>query len=228
MAQRPGFSGALFDEIERWSGLGLGMASVASGYSRSRLTDEESGRPAETDVVTLSDLMRVLPGATAVIAGTVQATLFDLVAAVEEQLSRASAAASELQFTAAPIRALHAWLSHLDERFRDEQAQRAEKAAEFIAQVGPETTSELLSRVDMNMVLSDVDMDALVERVTVERVLERVDINSVVSDVITELDTANLLREGTGAIASDTLDSIRTLPGAAGRMAGRVVRRPGT
>lgn len=228
MANRPGFSGALFDEIERWSGLGLGLATVASGYSRSRLPDDPASPAATTEVVTLSDLLHVLPGATAAMAGSLQARLFDVVAALEERASRLSAAASEVTFTAAAVRALHTWLTGLDERFRSEQAERAEKAAAFIAHVGPETTAELLTRVDMNTVLGDVDMDELVERITVERVLERVDINSLVTDVITELDTANLLREGTGVIASNTVDSIRTLPGAATRMAGRVVRRPGT
>lgn len=225
---RPGFSGAIFDELERWSGLGLGIAGVASGYTRSRLVEPSDADEQASDAVTLADFAAVLPGATATVAASVQSTLFDVVATLEQRINEMSAAASGVEFTAAPIRALHAWLTGLDEQFRSKQAERAEAAAEFLATVGPETTAELLSRVDMNMVLSEVDMDALVERVTLERVLERVDVNSLMSDVLTELDTANLLREGTGVIASNTVDSIRNVPGAAGRLAGRVVRRPGT
>ena len=86
---------------------------------------------------------------------------------------RRPAAASTIEFTGRPIRALYAWLQRPDRLFRDRQAQRAEQAAQFPPPVGPETTSELLSRVDMNFVLSDVDMDALVDRVTMERVLKR-------------------------------------------------------
>lgn len=218
---RPGLSGALFDEVERWSGLGLGIAGLASGYTRSRLVDNEP-TDSDTDTVTVSDLAAVLPGAAATIAATVQSALFDLVAALEQRLSDASAAASQMEFTGRPMRALHRWLSELDRQFRDKQAERAEQAAQFLATVGPETTAELLSRVDMNMVLSEVDMDALVQRVTLEKVLEQIDVNALMAEVLADLDTANL----TGALASNTVGSIRTLPGAATRIAGRVVRRP--
>ena len=228
MAKRPGISGAIFDELERWSALGIGLAGLASGYTRSRMVSEETEDAQGAETVTLADLITVLPGAAASLAAAFQSALFDLVAGVEDRLNRASETASQVEFTGRPMRALHAWLSGLDRQFREQQAQRTEAAAAFLATVGPETTSELLSRVDMNMVLSEVDVDALVERMTVERVLEKVDVNTFMTDVITELDAAGLLRESTGALASQTVGSIRTLPGAATRMAGRVVRRPNT
>ena len=224
MADRPGRSGALFDELERWSNLGLGLAGLASGYTRSRMVEDEQPAANSEDVVTLADLLAVLPGATVSLASAMQSALFDVVSQVEDLLNRASAAASQVEFTGRPMRALHAWLTDLDRQFRDKQAERAEIAAEFLATVGPETTAELLSRVDMNMVLSEVDMDALVDRVTLEKVLEKVDFNSVVADALTQIDATDL----TGVLATTTVDSIRTLPGAATRMAGRVVRRPGT
>lgn len=229
MGKRPGLSGAIFDEVERWSGLGLGLAELASAYTRSRLVHEEADpeEPSE-EHVTLAHLMAVLPGAAVSIAEAFQAALFDVVAEIEHRVNRASAAASRIEFTGRPMRALHAWLSRLDQEFQARQAERAEQAAQFLAKVGPETTAELLSRVDMNFVLSEVDMDALVDRVTMERVLEKVDVNTFISDVIAELDTTGLLRDSTGALASQTVDSIRTLPGAATRIAGRVVRRPST
>lgn len=201
--------------------MGLGIAGLASGYTRARLGETEP-TPREDDVVTLADVASVLPGALALIAEAAQNSLFDLVAALEHRLNEASAAASRVEFTGKPMRAVYAWLTQLDEQFRIRQAQRAARAAQFLATIGPETTAELLSRVDMNMVLSEVDMDALVERVTLERVLDKVDMNALMADVLADLDTANL----TGAIASNTVDSIRTLPGAATRIAGRVVRRP--
>ena len=220
---RPGFSGAVFDEVERWSELGLGIAGLASGYTRSRLFDHEP-TPRREDVITVADLLAALPGATATLAAALQGALFDVVADLEHRVNEASAAASRMQLTGRPIRALHDWLTTLDQQFRNRQAQRAEQAAQFLATVGPETTAELLSRVDMNMVLSEVDMDVLVQRVTLEKVLEKVDMNALMADVLADLDTANL----TGALASNTVGSIRTLPGAATRIAGRVVRRPTT
>lgn len=211
----------MFDELERWSGLGLGIAGLASGYTRSRLIEDEASERDE-EAITLADMAAVLPGATATLVAMVQGAIFDVVSAVEQRINDASAAASKVEFTGRPMRRVHQWLSELDQQFRDRQAERAEQAAEFLATIGPETTAELLSRVDMNMVLSEVDMDALVDRVTLDRVLEKVDVNALMADVLADLDTANL----TGALASNTVDSIRTLPGAATRIAGRVVRRP--
>lgn len=224
MANRPGLSGALFDELERWTGLGMGLAGLASDYTRSRMVDQPPAQTDEDEAVTLADFITVLPGAAVTVAGAVQAALFDLVAALEQRVNELSATASRVEFTGRPMRAAYALLSALDAQFRDRQAERAEQAAEFLATIGPETTAELLSRVDMNMVLSEVDMDALVERVTLERVLEKVDFNQVVADALTQIDATDL----TGVLASSTVDSIRTLPGTATRIAGRVVRRPGT
>lgn len=224
MANRPGFSGALFDEVERWSGLGLGLAGLATGYVRSRLSDESPPEHAQDDAVTLADLAAVLPGAVVGLTAAAHSRLFDLIASLEQRANELSASASSVEFTGRPIRALYSLLAGLDAQFRAAQSERAEQAGRFLATVGPETTAELLSRVDMNVVLREVDMDALVQRVTLERVLDKVDFNQVIADALAQLDPSDL----TGVLASSTVDSIRTLPGAATRMASRVVRRPGT
>jgi hypothetical protein len=224
MAQRPGLSGALFEEIQRWSDLGLGLAGLATGYTRSHLVEPGEPGSESTEAVTLAGLLALLPGATATVGAAIQETLFDLVSKVEHGLEQASSAASSVEFTGRPMRLLHDLLARLDQEFQVKQEQRAQAAAEFLAAIGPQTTAELLSRVDMNMVLSEVDMDALVERVTLERVLEKVDFNAVVADAVTQIDATDL----TGVLASSTVGSIRTLPGTATRIAGRVVRRPGT
>jgi hypothetical protein len=227
MASRPGVTGALFDEMERWSGLGLGIAALASGYTRSRLVVDGSREARDEDTVTLADLITVLPGAVASVATAVQSALFDAVAQVEDHVNRASGAASRIAFTGPIVKAVYARLSDLDRDFQQRQADRAAEAAAFLAEIGPEATAQLLSRVDMNMVLSDVDMDALLDRVTVDRVLDKVDVNSLMSEVLAELDATGLLREGTGVIAATTVDTIRNQVGTATRIAGRVVRRPG-
>lgn len=215
-------SGALFDELERWTGLGLGLMGLATGYTRSRLVEPSDEELSEDAALTLADLIAVIPGAAATVATALQARLFDVVAALELRLNEASALASQVEFTGRPMRALYGVLAALDGQFRATQAERAEQAAEFLATVGPETTAELLSRVDMNMVLSEVDMDALVQRVTLERVLEKVDFNSVMADALNQIDPTDL----TTALASSTVGSIRSMPGTATRLAGRVVRRP--
>ena len=70
----------------------MGLAALASGYTRSRLVDDEQTQAGDADVVTLADLLAVLPGATASAAAAVQSALFDAVAQVEDLLNRASAA----------------------------------------------------------------------------------------------------------------------------------------
>ncbi len=202
----------------------MGLVGLASDYTRSHLIEgtDEQAEPGE--VVTLARLLAVLPGATATMTAAAQSVVFDMVAALEHLMNRATAAASSVEFTGKPIRRLYESLADLDAQFQSKQDERAQAAAEFLARVGPHTTAELLSRVDMNMVLSEVDMDALVERVTLERVLEKVDFNAVVADALAQIDATDL----TGVLASNTVGSIRTLPGTATRIAGRVVRRPGT
>jgi hypothetical protein len=228
MGRRPGVTGALFDEMERWSGLGMGLAALATGFTRSRLVDQDGSVLGPDEPVTLADLLRVLPGAAASVAAAVESVLFDVVAQVEDRVNRASGVASQVVLTGPVIRSLYVWLSGLDREFQEKQQERAELAAEFLAEVGPEATAELLSRVDMNMVLSDVDMDALVDRVTVDRVMDKVDVNGLMSEIIAELDATGLLRESTGAIAATTVGTLRNQVGTATRIAGRVVRRPGT
>ena len=114
-----------------------------------------------------------------------------------------------------------------DRLFRDRQAQRAEQAAQFLATVGPETTSELLARSGHELaMLSDVDMDALVDRVTMERVLEKVDVNTFMGDVVTTWTPPGCCAREPAHWRRRPWIRSASLPGAATRIAGRVVRRP--
>ena len=58
------------------------MAGLATGIHRSRLVEADEAANDDSEVVTLADLMAVLPGATAAVAEAVQNALFDLVSPV--------------------------------------------------------------------------------------------------------------------------------------------------
>jgi hypothetical protein len=69
-------------------------------------------------------------------------------------------------------------------------------------------TATVLERVDLRQVV-----DAVVTRVdlqeVVDAVLTRVDLTAIVSQVLDEIDLAELIRESTGTMASDTVQSVR-------------------
>ncbi len=78
---RPGASGLLLDGVERWTGLGLGLAEVAASYSRATLAgaeadvadDDVAGDDPGDGVLLAADLLEVLPGACAALALRVHA-----------------------------------------------------------------------------------------------------------------------------------------------------------
>lgn len=251
--KRPGVSGAVLDRVQRWTDLSLGIAGLAAGYSDRVLDDGGEESTTGAAELTLADVVALVPGAALAVGATVQGCLFDLIAAAEEHLNRSSDIALRMPVTGHLLPAIYRWLADQDGQFRHAQEERTQRAADFLATAGPHTLGELLlrvdldtvlanvdmdavlanvdmhsavSRVDMDSVLANVDMDAVMRRISVDDLLERVDINAVITDAIRELDTTGLLRESTGALASTTVGQLRTQVGAAGRMAGRVVRRP--
>jgi hypothetical protein len=249
---RPGVSGLILDNAERWSGLALGLAELVTGYSQ-RTLEQTLGEPSSSANVAVgpADVLKVLPGATAALALRLQHAAFDQWARVESTASSAAEMVGLQRVTDPLWRQLHAVLAHLDDEFKAEQSARAELAQEFLAAAGPQTLQELLSRVDLDAllagvdleaVLDRVDLDALLERVDLdavldrvdldrvadridlERLLERVDVNELAAAVIADVEVAGLLRDGTGAIANSTVGVIRSQVEGVSK---RLTRRPG-
>ena len=247
--RRPGASGVVLDEVERWTALALGVAEVVTAYSTSTLAEVEtdgddgesqSAAESEPDELSTADLMRVVPGALAVLTLRAQNRAFDAITGTEGLITAAFARIGAIRITSPLLTRVQRRLADLDAEFRAEQAERAEVAATFLAAAGPRTLDELLARIDMEAVLDRIDMeavldridmeavldrvdlDAMVERVDLDAVIERVDVNDFMSGVIQEIQVAGLLRDSTGAIATTTVDVLRTqVGGVANRITGR-------
>lgn len=255
---RPGASGMVLDEVERWTALTLGLAEVVTSYSTSTLSQvadveaadgvpgpvessaEQAGATGTARELNAADLVRVLPGAVAVMALRVQSRAFDVITGTEAAVTSILGRLGAVRITSPFLTRVQGALADLDSEFRAEQAERAQVAATFLAAAGPRTLDELLARIDMEAVLDRVDMeavldrvdmeavlervdlDAVIERVDLDAVIERVDVNDFMSGVIQEIQVAGLLRDSTGAIATTTVDVLRTqVGGVANRITGR-------
>jgi hypothetical protein len=93
---------------------------------------------------------------------------------------------------------------------------------EFLARVD---VSALVDRVDVNEVLRRVDVDALVGRVDVNAVAGRIDMDALVAHT----DLGAVIAQSSGGMAAEALDAARSsavgLDGFVDRWVGRVVRR---
>ncbi len=250
ISPRPGSTGLVFDGIDRWLTLVLGIGEFVTSYSQETLGNTENrnlGRQLDgadddaTEGPSAADLLSVLPGAGVVLMLRVQRGIFDAVAGAEKLVSDQITRFGAVRLSSPMLRRVHGFLAGLDEQFKAEQRQRATLAADFLAAAGPETLDALLARIDLEAVLHRVDLDAVVERVDLDQVLQRVDLDEVVSrvdvdqvvskvdvnelmsGVIGELEVAGLLRDSTGAIANSTVGVLRNQVGG---VANRITRRP--
>jgi hypothetical protein len=79
---------------------------------------------------------------------------------------------------------------------------------------------EVLDRIDLtSIVLQRVDLNAVVEAV-----LTQVDVSALVGEVLDEIDLPEIIRESTGAMASDTVRTVRMQGVNADEAVGRLVR----
>lgn len=140
---------------------------------------------------------------------------------------------------------LDRWGEHADlETARSEQ-----EVTSFVTQVVPAIVNGVLERIDINGVLDQVDIDRLLNqvdidhlldrididrlmsRVDVEALLQRVELGPIVTDVLDEVDIGGIVRESTGSITGDAVDSARVtamrLDGFVGRIADRLLLRGG-
>ncbi|MBK5288066.1 MAG: hypothetical protein JJE46_06325 [Acidimicrobiia bacterium] len=141
---------------------------------------------------------------------------------------------------------LDRWAGHAD----IETARREQAVSAFVIQLVPAIIDGVLERIDINSVLDRVDLDRLLDQVDIDRLLEHIDIDRmmsridldalmqrielgpIVSDVLDDVDIGGIVRESTGSITGDAVDSARLtamrLDGFVGRVADRILLRGGT
>jgi hypothetical protein len=204
------------------------------------------------DQLDAAELVRVFPGAIALLTLRAQGRLFDVITEVEGAVHAVFARFGAIKVTSSVAARVHDVLADFDAQFKAEQAERAQVASTFLSAAGPGTLDELLARidleavldrldmeavldridmeavldrVDLNAVLDRVDMDAVLARVDFDAVIDRVDVNDLMSGVINEIQVAGLLRDGTGALANTTGALANTTVGALRNQVGGVASR---
>ncbi len=82
----------------------------------------------------------------------------------------------------------------------------------------PAIANALLSRIDLNQVVATVDLNravegldlnAVVDRLDLEAVIAKLDLAGLAEGVIAEVDLAEIIRQSTGSVASETVQGVR-------------------
>ena len=93
---------------------------------------------------------------------------------------------------------------------------------------------EIIARIDINAIVAGVDVNAIVERVDLNEIAGRIDLDAIVhrldlgaiaSEVITEIDLSQIIRESSGTMATETVEGVRLQTMDADRLLARVVDR---
>lgn len=91
--------------------------------------------------------------------------------------------------------------------------------------------AEILRQVDVDEIVRRVDIDGLMDRVDLDALLGRIELGPLVGEVLDEVDIGGIVRESTGSITTDAMDSARIsamrLDDFVGRVADRVLLRGG-
>jgi hypothetical protein len=160
--------------------------------------------------------------ATPAAAATRSPILGDLLAHWEATWERADADRPTLDETLR--RAIDAALDRIDlnEIIQTHvDVQRIARDIDLNELVGDLDVQALADRIDIGALAARIDIDAMVRRLDLDAVVARIDILAIATEVIDELDLAQLIREATADTASDGVRTVRLR----GVDADRAVRR---
>ena len=82
-----------------------------------------------------------------------------------------------------------------------------------------------IDRISIDEIAAKLDVDAVAARLDIQAVVNRVDVVGIAQGVIDELDIPELIRESTGAMSAETVDTIRLRGMDADRFITRVMDR---
>ena len=81
----------------------------------------------------------------------------------------------------------------------------------------------VLARVDVNRAADEVDVDRVIARADLVAIVDRLDLAAIAEEVIDEIDLPRLVRESTGIMANETVQTVRVQGMNADRLVSRVV-----
>ena len=82
-----------------------------------------------------------------------------------------------------------------------------------------------IDRISIDEIAAKLDVDAVAARLDIQAVVDRLDVVGIAQGVIDELDIPELIRESTGAMSAETVDTIRLRGMDADRFITRVMDR---
>ncbi|MFM7616768.1 MAG: hypothetical protein ACKO72_04815 [Actinomycetes bacterium] len=217
--------------IARASRLGLGVAGLAVGATTDAI-DRLGPGPATAGGSTL----RRLPSAALGLGMAASERVLAVSAQVESSAGFAVQAARSLPVVGSTIAAGDRAVERWSERGTEEQAGNEALLGAFVARLVPELAAAIVerldlagivaaipidlimeqidvdaivARVDVDALVRRVDVDAIVGRVDVNRIMERVDIAPMAAEVLDTVDIGQIVRESTGTVTGDIVDSAR-------------------
>jgi hypothetical protein len=88
----------------------------------------------------------------------------------------------------------------------------------------PAVLDTVLDRLDLTqMVIDHVSVQRIVESIDVEAILQRLDISGIAAKVIDDVDLPEIIRDSTGAMASDSVVGVRMQSASADDLVDRLV-----
>jgi hypothetical protein len=199
--------------IARASRLGLGVAGLAVGATTEAI-DRLGPGPATPGGSTL----RRLPTAALGIGIAASERVLAVSAQVESSAGFAVQAARSLPVVGTTIAAGDRAVERWSERGVQEQAGNEALLGAFVARLVPDLAAAIVERLDLagivsaipiDLIMEQIDVDAIVARVDVNRIMERVDIAPMASEVLDTVDIGQIVRESTGTVTGDIVDSAR-------------------
>ena len=82
-----------------------------------------------------------------------------------------------------------------------------------------------IDRISIDEIAAKLDVDAVAARLDIQAIVDRMDVVGIAQGVIDELDIPELIRESTGAMSAETIDTIRLRGMDADRFVTRLVDR---
>ncbi len=81
----------------------------------------------------------------------------------------------------------------------------------------------VIGTVDLNEVVDGVDIERIVERVDITSIIDRLDLGAIAQEVIDDVDLPAIVRESSGAMASEGVQTVRVQSMNADRLVSRII-----
>ena len=87
--------------------------------------------------------------------------------------------------------------------------QRSSRASTSTRSPHPSILTALIASVDIEAIIARVDIDAIASRLDLDAIVDRLDILAIAREVIDGIDLPEIIRESSGAMASETVVGVR-------------------